>query len=171
MAAMPSAVVKLLNKKTGDVDVFVYVLGTALGYKASNLHWIVKQANLETAYQTSAGYVERKNAFGMSEVNVRENTQIGAQRVSPTEVQGIYATVWDSVVDRFMWDNYWGMDDLRNSEDYSQRVSEIYHASAAYRDNVVATGTPCWTMAKFATWVSIPLEIFAIQKTWNYFLN
>ena len=170
--ALPAAqLVRLLKSKTGDVDVYVYALGKALGYSTANLQWIVKQCNLETAYQTSNGITARNNAFGMSEVNVRPHTQIGAERVSPNEVQGVYSSRWSSVVDRFLWDSYWGMDSLRKSPEYPARVSEIYHASGAYRDNVVATGAPNWNLSRALVWLSVPLEILAIQTIWKSLKN
>ena len=171
MAAMPARAAGLLQGKKGEIGVYVYVLGMMYGYSSANMKWIYKQMLLETAFGESNGVINRNNAFGMSCVNVRQNTQIGCERVSPVETQGVYKNLFDSVVDRYMWDNYWNLDGAKRSDSYREDVSNIYHTSAAYADNVSATPAPGWTVAKTCAMVGVPLEILAIQKIWKYFLN
>ena len=171
MAVMPARAAGLLQGKKGEVGVYTYVLGTALGYSSANMKWIYQQMCLETAFGESNGIINRNNAFGMSCVNVRENKQIGCERVSPVETQGVYKNLFDSVADRYMWDNYWGLDAYKRSDTYREDVSNIYHTSSAYADNVSATPATGWTVAKTCTLVGVPLEIIAIQKIWKSFLN
>lgn len=171
MAVMPAKAAGFLKGKKSEVGVYIYVLGTALGYSAKNMLWIYKQMCLETAFGESNGMISRNNAFGMSCVNVRANTQIGCEQVSQVETQGVYKDLWSSVVDRFMWDNYWGLGAKKRSNDYPIDVSNIYHTSAAYANNVDATTAPGWSTAKTCSLVGVPLEILAIQKIWSYYRN
>lgn len=171
MALVPAQLAKLLKGKAGEVDVYVYALGTLQGYSKNNLEWMCRQMCLETAHGTSNGMINRNNAFGMSCVSKRQNTQSGCEEVSTVETQGVYKSLWDSVVDRFMWDSYWGMDDFKSSPEYPQRVSAIYHTSDAYLDNVSATAATGYNVAIICTWLAVPLEILAIQKIWKFFQN
>jgi hypothetical protein len=168
---IPGKVAALLKGKAGEVGVYLYALGTLQGYSKNNLEWMSRQMCLETAHGTSNGMINRNNAFGMSCVSVRQNTQIGCEEVSPVETQGVYSNLWSSVVDRFMWDDYWGVDSAKSADDYPQRVSAIYHASGTYVDNVSATAPTGFRIAVVATWLALPLEILAIQKLWKYFQN
>lgn len=171
MAVMPAKAAGFLKGKKSEVGVYIYVLGTALGYSAKNMTFVYQQMCLETAFGESNGMVSRNNAFGMSCVNVRENTQVGCEQVSQVETQGVYKNLWDSVVDRYMWDSYWGLDAEKRSESYALDVSNIYHTSAAYANNVMQTTAIGWSTAKACAMVGVPLEILAIQKIWSYYRN
>lgn len=106
------------------------------GYSFANCKWIYKQAMLETGNLNSTGYNNDKNAFGMSVVRKRPTTQVGGRELSDGNTLGKYKSVFSSIKDRYMWDKYFKLDELKRSEDYPQRVSEKYHKSPAYASSV-----------------------------------
>lgn len=169
---------RLIKKDTGEVDSAIYTLALLQGYSTGNARWLAKQFRHETAHGTSYSFKNDLNAWGMNKVNVRPTTQTGSRPVGGSqailntgEVLGVYPSLWASVVDRFWWDSYWGLDAFKRSTDYPERVGEIYHASPSYSANVSAVNPSGYTTAVAVTWMMLPLEIFAIQKIWEYFKN
>ena len=167
---IPRKAAKLLKPNTGEVAVSVFALGTLLGYSQQNLMFIYKQFLWETARGTSNVFKTYNNAFGMNAVNVRQTTQTGTYETS-VETLGIYPSVWSSVVDYFLWADYWSLDDFKRSDDYAQAASNIYHLSATYSYNVGSISPTGWNLGRLVTLTCLPLELLAIQKIWKSFKN
>jgi hypothetical protein len=85
-------------------------IGRKRGYSTENIDFLLKQAKLEAgAHFTSRAVIEDNNVFGMGKVYSRPTTQIAARNAadgSGANTIAIYRNVFDSVIDRFMWDDY-----------------------------------------------------------------
>lgn len=107
--------------------------GLARGYSWDNVSWMMKQIRLETGRGTSPGIQDDFNAWGMGCVSVRPTNQIGCRSLPNGENLGKYASVEDSVSDRFTWDDYKGLKELRKSPAYPGEVNaQGYNASGLY---------------------------------------
>lgn len=144
-------------------------LSTALvflprGYSVKNVVWLCKQIAHETAWGTSNSIKQDLNAWGMNCVSLRKNEQSGCRETESGEVLGVYSSLWNSCRDRYMWDDYWGIDDFKKSEDYPQKVSVRYHTSSSYAAAVSGVDTGR-VQRVLLTWAAIvPLELLLVFK-------
>lgn len=80
------------------------------GYSPENVNFLLKQAKLEAGNTfTSKAVLEDNNVFGMGKVYQRPTTQIDSRPAadgSGANTIAIYRNVFDSVIDRFLWDDY-----------------------------------------------------------------
>lgn len=79
----------------------------------------------------------------MSKVRLRPTTQVEGRPALDGTGQnntiGIYSSVYSSWIDRLMWDEYYGFDKYKSSEDYARLVGTKYHKSGSYTGSVWAT--------------------------------
>ncbi len=88
--------------------------GRKRGYSTGNIEFLLKQAKCEAGPSFESRAVrEDNNVFGMGRVYKRPTTQINyraAMDGSGQNTIGKYSNVYDSVIDRFMWDEFYKLD-------------------------------------------------------------
>lgn len=169
IAATAAALAVVLRKSKAKVETIgaVLIYGLSRGYSLSNLRWIVSQSALETGYWSNLGTSQDNNVFGMSCVATRKTTQIACRSINEVETSGVYRSISSCVLDRFYWDNYWGLDSHKRSENYPAMVAERYHASSAYGSSVTTTDCPDFGAIGIAWLVVFPLEIGLVLKVFK----
>ena len=142
------------------LDTYVYFL--AKGYTMQNCMFLAKQIAHETGWGTSNSISLDNNPWGMNCVSTRETTQTGCRETPSGEVLGVYPNCWHSVRDRYLWDNYWGIDSHKASTRYPEAVGERYHTSSGYIPAVMAVDES--RIRRVMTWsmVVTPVEAFAV---------
>lgn len=146
------------------------VLGLFNGYSLANIHWLAKQSALETGFWTNRGTQEDNNIFGMSRVRVRETTQTGWRRINELETSGVYGSIWSCVADRFMWDRHFDVVAFRRSEQYAEKVCEVYHAAPSYCSSVGSTSVSSYRAIQGAWSVVIPVEAALVLQILKKYL-
>lgn len=146
-----------------DAVAAIILQGGLRGYSWGNLFWLSKQVAHETAWGTSNSMELDANAFGMNCVQIRETTQTGCRETSTGEVLGVYPSVWRSVRDRYLWDNYWDIADYRKSSQYPTEVGRYYHTSSGYINQVTAVDESRIKRVMWLTAVMLPVELMAVK--------
>lgn len=143
---------------------YIWLVFAFRGYSSNNCLWIYKQAMLETAYLKSTGLINDKNAFGMSRVYKRKTTQINSRVLSDGNTLGKYSSIYSSVKDRYLWDEYFKTNEYRKSPLYPSKVAEHYHKSDKYASSVNAFDGTGFQNSKYLLFASVPLTTYLIQK-------
>jgi hypothetical protein len=147
------------------VAIFIIINGIARGYSLRAMRWMYKQSVLETGGMTSRAYRQNKNAFGMAKVHRRPTTQVGSRPEEANDGEnntiGIYESVWHSVVDRFMWDKYFGISG--KSSEYAQLVcAKGYNSRPTYLPAVNAMNDKTFTAVMAVIATIAPTTVVAI---------
>lgn len=93
----------------------------------------------------------------MNCVAIRPTTQTSC--TDNEESLGIYNDIYDSCVDRFIWDNYWGFDLAKSDDDYPNQVCTKYHTSPTYLPSVNSLGLSVAKFVRVIVLIVVPLEI------------
>lgn len=155
---------------TGEHPAFVHgALLTAVyflskGYSVRNIRALVQQMAHETAWGTSYSVETDNNLWGMNCVSLRETSQNGCRETNSGEVLGTYSSLWHSVRDRYLWDDYWGYTDYRKSSNYMETISERYHASPNYSGAVLSVSETRVNRVLTGILFVVPLEGIALVK-------
>lgn len=113
------------------------LLGLLRGYSWANVEWLLKQVQLETGRGSSKAIQQDNNAWGMSCVSVRPTNQVGCRELPDGNTLGKYASVEESVLDRFAWDDWKGLQGLKRSPAYPAEVNvQGYNPSGIYAYSV-----------------------------------
>lgn len=150
---------KSLNPKYSKALVYTYVLGTFKGYSFDNITFMINQITHETGHGTSNAIQTYNNTNGMNCVAVRPTTQTSC--TDNAESLGVYPDIYDSIIDRFMWDDYWGFDALRGDSSYITAVCSKYHTSPDYEGIVSSLGNSLPKSVRLVSVAVFPLEIAA----------
>lgn len=170
ITAIPRSIAgRLLNRKPEIIEAwaYVYVQGFLRGYSLGVCDWLNKQAALESGFGESFSIQTDKNPFGMSAVSTRQTTQTGSRETESGIVRGVYASVWDAVKDRFMWDEYFGTEaHKRDLDKYANAVGDVYYPGGNYSSAVGATSVDDARMTGLFVWAMVPVELIAIKNIW-----
>jgi len=141
----------------------LFVKAMIKGYAQDSIRFLIAQACLETGYGTSTSFTERKNGFGMGCPRVRTTTAIGCDTLADGGLgQAIFKTYPKSIEDRFLWDEYFGIN-IKNGETYGSQVLEAgYHSNSSYSDTVASISRAYFNNTRIALGVTIPLEVTAL---------
>lgn len=165
ITAIPRLIARpFLRNPLTDTWIYVFYYGFLKGYALDNIVWLCQQAVLETGNGSSVSLVQDNNPFGMSEVNTRPTTQTGGRPAPEGNTRGIYASIGDAVLDRFMWDEYFGIKGEKTSSGYPGAVAARYYPSGNYATAVSAVDTAQINRAALITAIVLPLEILILSK-------
>jgi len=130
------------------------------GYSWKASLFVAKQMNLESAFASDPKVESYRNVFGMSRVNTRETTAVGYVELADGNTFSTYRSIFDSVKDRFMWDDFFKIAQMN----YAKDVSKIYHGSSTYEDSVHATSAEGLRVAFVLLYSLLPLSYIIIRK-------
>jgi hypothetical protein len=160
LAWLPSQALKLtksLPLKYAQACVYTYILGVYRGYSFENITFMINQITHETGHGLSNAIESYNNTNGMNCVSTRPTTQTSC--TENAESLGIYSDIYDSVIDRFMWDDYWGFDTLRTNDSYIEAAANRYHTSSSYSSIVSSLGTSVPNASRLVSLVVVPMEL------------
>lgn len=141
------------------------------GYSPENIDFLLKQAKLEAGNDFDSRAVrEDNNVFGMGKVYKRPTTQVGsrpAQDGSGANTIARYNSIFDGVVDRFLWDDYNRMDvasvrypDAVYGKGYNQKTNYVNSIQRIGVDGIQAMVTGHFTKMLVAGAVIVSLFIW-----------
>lgn len=149
-----------LSKAQSEAFLSIAWFSIIRGYSWKASEFVAKQMNLESAFASDPKVDAYKNVFGMSRVTTRDTTSVGYVELSDGNTFATYKTIFDSVKDRFLWDDYFNIAQMN----YEKDVSKIYHGSSGYEDAVNATSIKGLRVAFAILYSILPLSYLVFKK-------
>jgi len=120
-------------EKRGLVGLYTFVYGTLLGYSDQIIKLLVAQSALETSWFASEVFVQNNNAFGMRQPTTRETVATGSNLNHAT-----YSGIAGSVIDRFLYDDYFNYPKSGTIQYFSRLLSAGYATAGNYTNTIQA---------------------------------
>lgn len=122
-----------IGKKQIETHFAILYIFLLKGYSFKDVIYLLKQSDHETGYLTSGFSLTYNNVFGMHYPYTRPTTALGKVNGDGGEV-ATYSDIYNSVYDRFLWDNY---NDIHNSINYQTQVLQHNYNLNPNYNNIV----------------------------------